>query len=269
MDKHKWINLCKEVPLGQSKKVQCCGTDRSRILNNLNDRYVTYCFRCKETFSEPKSPLLRLTEQEQRSKISDTLKKSNNYLPRDFTKELPTHVVAWLSKAGLHQSVWEAYGIGWSPYMQRAVIPVRFNGKRVGVLTRGFDNQIKYVLKTDTKGDVYTCKPRVESSTVILTEDILSAIKVQKSLPEFDVCSILGTSIHTGKFLWVIQNYSRVILWFDNDKAGHEATEKWRARLAPHVERVAVWSSNKDPKELPTSLIIRKGEQYVLGNSTS
>lgn len=57
-------------------------------------------------------------------------------------------------------------------------------------------------------------RPIISGSTVVLVEDILSAIKVGRQYP---AVALLGTNCDVGTKNWLIKNYKRFIIFLDDD----------------------------------------------------
>lgn len=259
-----WIEKCKELPVGGTKRVQCCGSDRSRILRNEPEKYSSGCFRstCPDGYvSELKSPLKRLTAREEALDFKE--KVGSEAIPKDTVYDLPQEAIAWLSKAGIHQAVYEKYKFGWSPSVRRVVVPIWMEDELVGSNNRALqENRIKYMNMETRKGLLFTARMGSPvHKTVVLTEDILSAIRLQVAVDRaqlpVDVISILGTSVNLSKSLYVVKNYDRVHVWLDGDKAGYVGQDKWLHTLKPYVPCTI---SNKydgmDPKDFTDEELI-------------
>lgn len=258
-NKDKWIRQCKALPVGTRKRVVCCGSDRSRIIEHLPDRYVSNCFRSTcENYVEKKSGLARLTALHAKE-VKQELKK--NAIPHDTTyesSEFPMDAVAWLSKAGIHQDVWEKYRFGYTAKYHRVVVPIYQDGTKVGATLRALGDVVpKYIMTTDRKGRIFTTKGNVGQGTVICTEDILSAIRISEAYPEYDVCCILGTGVMLDRVLYLVSKYDHIHMWLDGDDAGVTATKKWVEKLSPYVKTSNTVIDGKDPKDFTDEEIIQ------------
>lgn len=103
--------------------------------------------------------------------------------------------------------------------------------------------------------------------TVVLTEDYISAIRVHEC--NVDSWCLFGTSLGYADIGMLLDNYREIIVWLDNDKAGHDGTDKitynLKARLAYfkrkypykylHEYNIRVIKTSRDPKEYsPTEI---------------
>ena len=90
-----------------------------------------------------------------------------------------------------------------------------------------------------------------QESTVVLTEDILSAIKVRwyTTLP---CIALRGTAVRTDTLALILRNYTRVLIFLDGDTAGRVGSTKASKLLdtvnIPHV--IINTPDGLDPKDL-------------------
>jgi hypothetical protein len=94
-------------------------------------------------------------------------------------------------------------------------------------------------------------KSETETDTIVLVEDVLSAIKVSRVN---DCCALLKTAIHDILLYRLAKDYSNVILWLDADMYSH-MTSKLLPKIKPYFNSVRVVMSNKDPKTFSTKEI--------------
>jgi DNA primase len=85
----------------------------------------------------------------------------------------------------------------------------------------------------------------VDMHTVVVTEDILSAIKVNSV--GYSTLSILGTAVSPA-IASRIARYKDIIIWTDSDKAGDAAYVKLRKKLALYPVKVRRIVTDNDPK---------------------
>ncbi len=86
--------------------------------------------------------------------------------------------------------------------------------------------------------------PAVAAATplkVVLTEDLLSARKIQHAVTSYSALNVqaiamLGTRLPTQLRAWLIQNRPEVILMLDNDPAGHAGVAAARRALRPFMQ---------------------------------
>lgn len=176
------------------------------------------------------------------------------YMPKDFTLTIPKEGYKWLRKYGLTPDDAATYCFGYSQSYDRLIMPV-YKGDKLMYwsgrnLHAGEDGRSKYHnVSADRHGlmfELWNDPEHIEGELVILTEDILSAIKVHKA--GYNAVSLLGTNIDAamiGKFL---KNNNKVIFWLDPDM---------RPKMLRHVVHctslglpsAAEITSVRDPKE--------------------
>ena len=76
---------------------------------------------------------------------------------------------------------------------------------------------------------------------VVLTEDLLSALKIQHAVTSYSALNVqaiamLGTRLPTPLRAWLIQNRPEVVLMLDNDPAGHAGAVAARRALRPFMQ---------------------------------
>ena len=208
-------------------------------------------------------------------------------LPSDFQRAIPPTPYEWLKKYNLTLGeIWEN-NIGWSESMQLLIFPV-FNelgevvlwqGRnfRLGAsrkyLTFGAVKDHLHILKLPTWEDekrykyVYhsmylenqTAGLRLpkserdfkESTTVVICEDIMSAIKINRienSMPLF------GSYISNQLLSRLSKLFSHSIVWSDPDKQGKEYVSIIN-RGQMYFDSVRCIISEKDPKDYETNKI--------------
>lgn len=102
--------------------------------------------------------------------------------------------------------------------------------------------------KVITHGDVVGNEPIFAcpngSDTIVLVEDLISAIKVSRLI---DSCALLKTAIHDILLYRLSSRYDNCWLWLDPDMYKH-MVEKLLPRIKPYFNEVKIIMSEKDPK---------------------
>lgn len=171
-------------------------------------------------------------------------------MPREAVKledSNNAHAMTWVLKAGITpERASGEYGMRWSDKLERVLIPI-YNLKReyTGLLGRSVSAGPKYILLQGKPEAYYT---PVISKSVVITEDVLSAIAVHEA--GTTAFAVLGTAIQNS-FVELLAEYDKVVGWFDNDRAGSKAYMKLRRRLAMHDKQMVMAHSSVDPKYIP------------------
>ena len=229
---------------------------RSRLyIRRLPDnRIVGYCHNCGMGGSAKAGirPVHRRSERP--SKASD---REGVYLPPDLvlkTSLWPSHAVSWPLKYGITRSDLEKYRLGYSPRLDRVVIPV-YNSEwdLLGYQTRrlsGTDPLPKY-LSRKPRGQslVFRTSEAGGNSIVCLVEDALSAIKVSK-VAGVDGLACLGTHVSKEQLAVLCKQYTTIVIFLDNDNAQVKKKQRQLFQQCSLLfEGVKVVHGSKDPKE--------------------
>lgn len=130
--------------------------------------------------------------------------------------------------------------------MGRVVIPIYDGDNLTGVQCRAvFEGQVpKYMnRKGNSKGAFWAHTALYD--TVVITEDILSAIKVGRLC---GACSTLGTVLHDSIIAEHLLD-KRVLVWYDGDEAGRKGSAKAMKALAMMGVTCVEIQTEDDPKE--------------------
>ena len=185
---------------------------------------------------------LRRLEKDREEELSATVR-----LPWDFTLDIPLEGRLWLFKASITPHRALEMGIGYSEHYQRVIIPIYQGSELVYFQARALHDyqEIKYINpKVDRSAIAYWVGTHdSDQARIIVTEDILSAIRVGKFIPAM---SALGTKLSVPLANKLMQ-YDHVTTWLDPDQAGIDGAYKMRKML--YVPTTNILSS-ADPKNL-------------------
>lgn len=242
----EWQIIARTLPDGGKTRLQHCGNDKSLMVSRSGSRIHAYCFRCglNESESVGQLTLAELAARRAAEQQYSTSKAAS--LPADFTSDIPKEGRVWLYRASIYGAALDRYGIGWSPRMQRVILPIRgTSGELLGTQARAVMPGQKPKYLTSMSGQHTFCAAGKRPGPVVIVEDILSAIRVA------DVTSavaLLGTCTPLTAVLPHLPGAGRVLCWFDADAAGAKAWAKYSAALSlTGYEPVRV-QSDKDPK---------------------
>jgi len=180
------------------------------------------------------------------------------------------------------------FSLGYDGLSKRAVIPIRAEGKWVGIIRRAVNQsqhpRYLYSKNFDRRHVLYGlsyCVPQASSCVVVEgAKDALRAY--QYGLSNF--VATLGTGLTREQLELLTDRFDEVTVFCDNDAPGHIAQFKMCQQLAEHIPRVFVvqWRANrKDPNELSettmrsmlarrihwTTLVEPDYDPYRVGNS--
>ena len=248
-----WLDQAKLLSDGKKSRIQCCKSDRSMIISNSNSGYGAYCFRCGFNEFEPHGE--RSISHILRGRAEIEFKRSRSiHLPFDAipicVNTCSEESQAWILKAGISLNVAaDQYGILYSPKMDRVILPVYDdNGGLHYMQARALHGQEPKYINTSnpTENVLFWAEDWRKDDQVVITEDILSAIKVG---PVNVACSILGTNMTAERAYKITLEYDKILLWFDNYEAGDRCRKTSRKQLELQgIEFIRDIRTEKDPK---------------------
>lgn len=246
-----WLKLAMSLPVGQNRRVDCwhCHSPKGVGITNHGEVYSYHCFRCKSKEAKPAPPM---TPQERRAMEQQAaeFKAAPPTLPPDFTKEIPPAGILWLAKGGLNHSDIDRFGFGYSPKMQRVIMPVYEGDELVAVQARALrrDHIPKYLgqIRRNPR-PAFRAQHSASADTLVLTEDMLSACRVSKVC---DAWSLLGTNLVPAVLASIAEtHHPNIAIWMDEDGAGVFARRRMRAQLQVTGKTVRLITSDRDPKK--------------------
>jgi Zn ribbon nucleic-acid-binding protein len=186
------------------------------------------------------------TEEEQQ-------KKSSVYIsPDDLTNDFPVPARAWLTEYGITDQEIVRLSIVFNKKTRRIVLPLldKYGNLLMYQQRRIFSDDpipVKYLTTGKVDGMVWFAKQLGEydkQDTVVVVEDILSAIKVGRLLP----CQpLMGTNIPLKTLRSLSERFDNLVVWLDPDKK--KEALKLRMALSGLFSRTEVILTDKDPKE--------------------
>lgn len=271
MHKSEWLDLCKRVPVGQSRRVRHGAEGRpNMVLYNNSDSWSAWCHSCHEggrvnkEYFEPVDtsvPVMR--------KYLDTSSLMLvNAMPKDKYKEM----VKLLHSKGMSTALLKGIKHYYNPVDERLVF--RFKGLDIGRDLTGRSPAKWLHYDRDNRAEYVYLQGKTVGSTepVVLTEDIFSAIKINHYTGYSALCC-LGTRIsdeiirfisgvvHTGAKQDIVHSepITRIaVASFDGDIAGRRAERDLVNRLSLRGlgYRTVRIPDGLDPKDLNHSELI-------------
>lgn len=178
----------------------------------------------------------------------------SNYFSYDSVVRLPSDTALyinaprcakeWLNQYHLSQNQMIAANIMWSERRQRLIFPYFINGELVAWQGRWFGEEKAPKWYTDGKIDKFIYILGPNKGTIVLTEDIISAIRCSR----FCAASpLFGSVVSAHRFKGLRQVADKVVLWLDPDKQKEAVKFANLARVFGLDASVIL--SDKDPKE--------------------
>lgn len=258
LDPTTWLEQAKKLDLGQKRRIEHdCSTKQNMIISHNREGYSAHCFKCNEGGFVKHDRLSLNTLINQWRKADADLLNTKLEIPTDCTDRLSSNALLWLARGGIGERLRVQYNILYSVGSSRVILPV-YNERsdlifyQARAVERG--HSPKYLNPAVDREKVrFVTREATFNDTAIITEDILSAIRVGDR-KGYTAISILGTKASTSDLTY-IQQYSRVWLWFDGDQAGINCTRKTKKQLEMLGINPIVISTPKDPKEYSTNEI--------------
>lgn len=220
-----------------------CGPGRKLIVSRDGGRVSWFCVRCHDTGMQR----IQETHEQQLSRLrrqaaQDAACSVDMPEPRVYAiDQWPPGAALWLYKAGLSRARLGELGVYYHPDSDRVVIPVGTNFYQARAHQPG--RVPKYLSPTPRPKGVHPVWG--EGCAVVLTEDVLSAIKVSACM---QARALIGTSLSEEALTWVLAQDKPVLTWLDPDEAGRTHAAPIRRKLRACGVRVANIESLRDPK---------------------
>jgi len=196
-----------------------------------------YCFNCGYFESGDRTGFLHLFSPD-----VEIVEKPLGY-PADAQNEIPVKPLTWIKQYGILNAEIVEHRLQWSPERELLLFPYYGEGDNlVAWQGRSFKAGTK---KWHTKGAVKDLLHIIgRSSTIVLVEDVVSAIKVGRvaaSMPLF------GTSIPLETLQRLSTRFHELVIWLDMDAKHKAAQAVLRASQLP-FSRVSYVATILDPK---------------------
>ena len=258
MQEHEWLSVAQSLPVGMSKRIYHGAEHRPNlVVRNLPDKWTAYCFACKE-YAEKHKDFVRILEEVQPSnQVDDNI---GSLVSLDDPKAMylaPMHDIAlFLHKKHMSISLLSPYNPAWDYTHKRLTLtlPSGLIGRdiygRSSIKWYVYYNAINYGSANGSN--------ELNKDTLVLTEDFLSAIKLQRYCPDYQVIALLGTSLPKAlERALIASKPSMVYMFLDGDEAGWRGTTKILRHIqCLGINAVDVSLESGDPRELSGAEII-------------
>ena len=234
----------------KTNHIDCeAGTDNKKRLyvKRLDGAYLMHCHHCGlNGYYRPRETLLRIMD-----KAGDYVKKLE---PTDWSfrydeahddyDAFDTRGKLWLSRYGFNETMAGAFGI--RENSRGIVLPI-YNGidDLAGYQVRNYEGSPKYL--TFTSFGFSMLYGNDEYKPWVIVEDLLSSYKLNAA--GYTTMCLLGTKLGTvAKSKIVAEKPERIVVWLDDDMAGHTAAVSLLRELGALTDVTSI--INKQPKEI-------------------
>ena len=183
-------------------------------------------------------------------------------LPSDVDEQLPPRARQWLSNYALTQQDITNNTLLWSEYYQRLIFPYLSPDGLLGWQGRylGSGEKAKWFSQGDLKNVIHVVGNKL-AKVVVLTEDIISAIKVAHN-PHVCAMPLFGSHVSMSRMLQLKKKYGTIFIWLDKDVQTKAVKYAANGRVLGMDVRNII--TDNDPKSYTDSQI----EEILHGTTT-
>lgn len=256
----EWLAFAKTLRCGQTVRTPCssaCNNTRSQIVSHNARGFTRHCFACGEHEYKPHGirSIAQIEQAKRDAEFVEQARQTRLRLPDDITNDLPVPAARWLFSYGITEQLQRKHGITYSPRYDRVCLPVFEDGVLTALQMRAVSAlvrpkylnpdgpQVGSALKYASPDSV---DPILQEYCIVITEDILSAIKVGTVTR---ACSILGTTLTDARLGKLLRSgVRRAFIWLDSDAAGVAGAKRITNKLRQCGVAVTNICTEKDPK---------------------
>ena len=227
------------------------GKDRALVVTRTEYGWKWYCHRCCQggTYTTSSLSPKQYLRWQETSEIKPDNTVEDVVLPPDFSSEIPPDGLTWLYQYGIDNRDILEYKFGYSRTLHRVILPVYklgelvyFQARTLGRVDR--KTNPKYLnVKAAGRKDIYFDPGRSTNDKIVLVEDIISTIKVNRVV---DAMGLLYAYIPEDLIMRLKPYYKEIVLWLDRDKWTRMTKKVFRLRQLNVNVRMIL--SEKDPK---------------------
>lgn len=224
--------------------------NRQRLyVKNVDGAYLGHCHNCGDSlYYRPRETIARIKEETSTVVVRGSLPTYIELTKQTDYDKFNVQGQLWLGQYGFNKVKCHAYHINEST--DGIILPVyREGGGVAGCQVRRYNKSPKYLTYSKQRYSylniMHTSKP------LILVEDLLSSYKLH--IAGYPTLCLLGTKLDDDAKK-LLANHRRVVLWLDDDVAGHSAAHKLFRELSPLCPQMTA-IMNYQPKELDMEIL--------------
>jgi len=232
----------------------CQGDSKSMIITRKEDGTINACcFRCGLYGSYSEVYYRPATSTKPTVCLGDGSRPCLK-LPYDAEGDhakWPPQARVWIYGGRLSSDQTRELGAVYSPSMGRVLLPVydwEERSRLIGWVSRKIkadDSRPKYLTETlDNSKFIWYNNTFGGSDTLVITEDILSALRTSKYYPSL---SLLGVYLKPAA-LSIVKQYTKFIIWLDNDNPQVKRQQLVLKNSLELIGDVIILHTAKDPK---------------------
>lgn len=263
----EFLDIGKTLDVGEVTRVNhdtddCYGDSNSLLIERKDDGTISAkCFRCGK-YGRYSKDVLRRTRSEGKAEGAIPERKSLGgfrgkhwTIPKDAVNSVtdwPIHAYHWVRQYGITDDEIREHQIVYSDRLGRVILPV-FDNEGLAFF------QTRKIHDSDTKPKYLTYRNRnsfkvimkagsvIPSPAIVLTEDLLSAIKCGRII---DSSPLFGTDISDLHLAYLVFHYNNFIVFLDDDNSIVKKKQLvLKNRLEQYGKVTLIRDVDKDPKE--------------------
>lgn len=234
-------------------------TKKRLYIKRIDNGILAFCHHCGKHgyYYDASITSFRHKKNSVLSRCSDSISnRTQPRIPKDAETVLsrwPPEARAWIGRYGITAQEIVSNGLFYSERIGRVGLPV-YNEHSVSYISyrkiHRQDDGPKYTGEGSPKSDFVLATTPIDSSTIIICEDKLSAIKCSRIV---DACCLNGTHLKQEAFLSIVRKYSNIIIYLDDDNRQVKFKQiDIKNNFEQFGKAVRIVHSNKQPKELST-----------------
>lgn len=221
-------------------------TKHRLYVKNVDGAYLWHCHNCNTSgYYRPRETVARIRTSSKTTTAPASLIKLMDEFKRSAINDMSffrPEGQLWLAQYGFDVSRAKAVSI--REMSMGIALPVyQGDGNIVGLQVRQYTGKPKYLTATPVRA---SWLERSATSTTIVVEDLLSSYKLY--LAGYNSLCLLGTSL-SSEAAKVLANSKRVVLWLDDDEAGHKASLSIFRQVSPYAKEISTIFLEQ-PKEI-------------------
>jgi DNA primase len=251
LDPSEWLHLAQQLDRGRkAMHPHICGEGNKLLVEHAENGFKAWCYRCSMPgfVPHPKPSLGERIAALREQRVADAAVEADPRppMPANFNPSTwPASARVWLYKCGLSNVIIKEHGIYWCDRIKRVVLPVLDGPRLVYWQARGFDPERPKYLNPQIDKPIYKSGPYSLPGPLVLTEDILSAIKVGQVATAW---SLLGTAMPDAVAAEIANLGVSVAVWLDPDAAGRKGRLRVTQQLRALGVDARIIRAEQDPK---------------------
>jgi len=235
----------------------CSGSSKSMVIRReKNGDIVAYCHRCGKSgsYRSPffKGDLLGKDTRRERGRDNEGYRnfesESSSFISSVTAwDKWPRHVRMWLQGFGISEVESVRNSLSYNEEIDELMIPIRNTKGLVGYLCRTFTSKTRYYATFKNSACSFWLSTGYghDSDTLVITEDVISAIKCARYLPAM---ALLSTKIMNCAMSEIVNRYKHFIIFLDDDTPLVKENQRALRNKLELFGDVRIVTVGRDPK---------------------